>query len=290
MHPCEMNRREMLRRAALGGAAAAVMAAARPAWAAEKPAWPLRVGSYMVDLPEAKLAGLDGVEVRAGRKPADRLEIADPATIALYRQQMRETGLPISSVTVGVLNSCPLASDPRAPAWLEQSIDGARQLGAKVILVAFFGQGNLLDDANQVKQADVDAVVERLKAAAPRAADAGVTLAIENTLSAAQNLEILGRVGHRAVRVYYDVGNSTNRGYDCPAEIRLLKDKIVQFHFKDNPHYMGEGAVPFPAIADAIREINYRGWIVLETTSPSKDKVADARRNAAFVRTLFGMG
>lgn len=51
---------------------------------------------------------------------------------------------------VGLLNTNPLASDPRAPAWLEQSIDAARDLGAGVILVAFFGKGNLLQD-NQLK-------------------------------------------------------------------------------------------------------------------------------------------
>jgi len=284
-----INRREMLRYLAAGGAAAGLAAFGRPAWAKSSATLQLRVGSYMVDLEEGKRAGLDGVEVRGGRVAADRLEIGDPAVREKYKQQMRETGLPISSVTVGVLNSYPLASDPRGPAWLEQSIEGAKDLGAKVILVAFFGKGSLLDEAKQVKKRDVDVVVERLKALAPRAADAGVILAIENTLSARQNLEVLHRVGHDCVRVYYDVGNTTNEGYDAPAEIRLLKDRIAQFHFKDNPHYLGEGKVPFPAIADAIRDIGYRGWIVLETTSPSKDKVADARRNAAFVRKLFGM-
>jgi len=39
------------------------------------------------------------------------------------------------------LNSNPLATDPRGPAWLEQSIDAAKDLGAKVILVAFSAGG-----------------------------------------------------------------------------------------------------------------------------------------------------
>ena len=88
--------------------------------------------------------------------------------------------------------------------------------------------------------------------------------------------------------VYYDVGNSTNNGFDPIKEIRWLGPKrICQFHLKDNPHYLGEGKVQFPAIADAIRDIGYRGWIVLETSSPSKNKLADAKRNAASVRKLF---
>jgi L-ribulose-5-phosphate 3-epimerase len=279
-----MRRREMLKLLPAGG----LWALTGQTWAA-RPTAGLRIGACMVNLQEAKQAGLEGVEVRAGNA-ADTLEIADPAVQQKYKDQMRETGLPISSLMMGLLNSYPLASDPRGPAWLEQSIAGAKAVGAKVILVAFFGKGNLLDENKQLKRADVDVVVKRLKVAAPRAADAGVTLAIENTLSAQQNIEIVERVGHKAVSVYYDVGNSTKNGYDVPAEIRLLGKRISQFHFKDNPHYLGEGPVQFAPIAAAVRDIGYQGWIVLETTSPSKDKVADARRNGAFVRKLFQLG
>lgn len=279
-----INRRDALKLLSAGG----LLAVSGRAWGAQRSAG-IRVGSYMVSLEEAKLAGLEGAEIRSGSRPADRLEIADPAVREQYKQAMRQTGLPIPSVTVGVFNTCPLASDPRGPAWLEQAIDGAQDLGAKVILVAFFSKGNLLDESKRVKQADVDVVVERLKAAAPRAEKAGVVLALENLLSARQNLEILERIGHKSVRIYYDVGNTFGQGYDVPAEIRLLGDRIVQFHFKDNPHYLGEGQIQFAPIAAAIRDLGYRGWIVLENVSPSKDKVADARRNGAFVKKLFGL-
>jgi sugar phosphate isomerase/epimerase len=40
-------------------------------------------------------------------------------------------------------------------------------------------------------------------------------------------------------------------------------------------------------MADAITETGYKGWIVLETSSPSKNGVADAKRNADYVRSLF---
>jgi L-ribulose-5-phosphate 3-epimerase len=190
---------------------------------------------------------------------------------------------------IGLFNSNPLVSEPRAPAWLEQSIDAAKDLGAGVILVAFFGKGDLLKDG-QVKAAEVDVAVQRLKAAAPRAREAGVILAIENTLSARQNAAILDLIGESAVRIYYDVGNSTNKGYDVPAEIRFLKDRIACLHFKDRDRYLGEGRIQFEPIAAAIREIGYQGWIVMETANPSKDATADARRNAAFIRKLLGLG
>ncbi|HOA62389.1 MAG: TIM barrel protein [Verrucomicrobia bacterium] len=137
----------------------------------------IRFGACVVDLEQARQAGLDGVEVGVGAG-ADRLEIADPAVRQRYKDQMRQTGLPVCSLMMGLLNSHPLALDPRAPAWLDQAIDAAHDLGARVILVAFFGNGDLLDAAGKVKEADVDVAVDRLKAAAPRAKDAGVILAI----------------------------------------------------------------------------------------------------------------
>jgi L-ribulose-5-phosphate 3-epimerase len=277
------------RRFFLKSAAASVAALAwapSHSWSAAVPP-KIRIGTCRLGLADAKLAGLDGVEVQAG-KPEDTLEIASPEVRARYKAQMKETGLVVSSIMMSQLNSNPLASDPRGPAWLEQTIEGARDLGAKIILVAFFGKGNLLQE-RKLKQAEVEVVIERLKAAAPRARQAGVILALENTLSARQNLDILERVGSEAVQVYYDVYNLAGQGYDTPAEIRLLRQHVACIHFKEGSNYLGQGKIKWEPVAAAIREIGYQGWIVLETSNPSKDGVADARRNAEFIRKLFGM-
>ena len=294
---CECGAAGLSRRAILKGAVAGLAAGSLlPQFLAERclGADPLilRVGSCMIGLKEAKEAGLDGVEVRVGDKPGEQLHIADPAVRQGYKDEMKETGLVISSLMMGLLNQYPLAGDPRAPGWLEQSIDAAKDLGAKTILVAFFNKGNLLDSDRQVKKADVEVVIERLKAAAPRAQQAGIRLGMENLLTAQQNLEILDRIGSDAVGSYYDVGNLTNMGYDVPAGIRLLKDRIFSFHFKDSkgasPSYLGEGNVKFEEIGAAIREIGYKGWIVLEAVN-LKNRIADSRRNGTFIRRLFSM-
>ena len=281
------TRREFFQSAAAGLTGAALAPGLRAAEQGAPRGVKIRLSSCRVGLDQAKEAGLDGAEIRVG-DAADTLAIADPEVRQGHKDKMKETGLVISSFMMGLLNPNPLASDPRAPAWLEQSIDAAKDLRAGVILVAFFGRGSLLQDG-QVKEADVDVVVERVKAAAPRAKDAGVILGIENTLSAEQNARILDRIGHDSVKVYYDVGNTTRMGYDVPAEIRFLNERIASFHFKDGPNYLGEGDVKLDPIAAAIKDIGYRGWIVMETSSPSGDKVADARRNGEYIRRLFDM-
>jgi sugar phosphate isomerase/epimerase len=277
-----MTRRQFIARTALAAASVAWLTKLQAAEPSR-----IRIGSCSLSLTQAQKAGLAGVEVGAG-SPADKLQIADEATRRRYKDEMKETGLVVSSLMMGLLNSAPLATDPRGPAWLEQSIDAAKDLGAKVILVAFFGKGDLLDKDGKVKQQDVDVVVERLKAAAPRAKDAGVTLAIENYLPATENVRILDRINHDSVKIYYDVFNTgVTKGYDVPAELRLLKQRVAQVHFKNGPKYLEDRKGYFEPIVAALKDINYGGWIVLETSAPSKDPVADARRNADFTRRLL---
>jgi sugar phosphate isomerase/epimerase len=233
----------------------------------------------------AKRCTLDGLEVSPGG-PADRLQIADPAWRAKLKEAAAKTGVAVSSVAMGLLNECPLASDPRGPAWLEQVIEATADLGARAILLAFFGPGDLLE-GTELKAKEADVVVGRLKDAAPNAKQAGVILGVESYLSAAQNLDLLKRIGSDSVRVYYDVRNSTDKGYDVPAEIRTLGDRICQVHFKDGEHYLGEGKVDMDGVAASMAAIGYQGWVVLETSCPSKDRDADFTRNAAYARKLL---
>lgn len=279
-----MNRRSFLVR---GGAALTAAALPPTAWGESAPKPAIRFGACVVGLPQAREAGLEGIEPGVGG-PADLLDISKPEVRQRYHAQMKETGLSVCSLMMGLLNSNPLATDPRAPVWLDQSIDAARDLGAKVILVAFFGAGDLLDGKSQLKETEADEVVRRLKAAAPKAKEAGVILGIENMLNGEQNARLLDRVNHESVQVYYDVYNTgTSKGHNVPADLKLLKGRLAQLHFKNGPKYLDEEPAKFEPITAAVKEIGYRGWIVLETSSPSGNAVADVRRNAEYLRKLL---
>lgn len=287
-----ISRRQFLAGSAAGVAALSVAAERSDAAGSANPIllsacdWSLGADGP-AGLAVAKDVRLDGLELSAGTAE-DILKIADPAYRQQYKDMMKTTGIAVSSVAMGFLNGSPLATESRGVAWLEQTIEATKDLGASVILVAFFGQGDLRN-GKELKKTETDALIGKLKEAAPKAKASGVVLGLENTLSAEANLRILDRVGNDAVRVYYDTGNSTDNGYDVPAEIRLLRDRICQFHFKDGGHYLGEGKVAMKPVADAMAAIQYKGWVVLETAIPSKDRIADFRKNAGYVRGLLGI-
>ncbi len=157
-----------------------------------------------------------------------------------------------------------------------------KALNTRVLLVPFFGKWALETAAEKERTGDA------LRELAPEAEKAGVILGLENTISAEDNVRIMDRSRSRNVLVYYDVGNSTRAGFDVVDEIRWLgKDRICQIHLKDNPYYLGEGSIPFPAVAQAIRDIGFRGWCNLETdVHPGAQVEADMMRNLDYIRKL----
>ena len=235
---------------------------------------------------KAKDIGFDGIELCMGVNYREHpLWQADG--IDKVNSLADAAGIEVSSLSPGGFTAYSFmhptdSTRSEGIAKLQYLAETCPQVGAKVILVPFFGNG-------QIKAEHITAprFLDGLKAAAETAEKQGVSLALESTLSAEQHLQIIDGVGSSAVGVYYDMGNATGFGYDAPAEIRELGDAITQMHIKDTGgNHAGEGDVDFPAVFDAVHAIGYDSWFVLET--PGKDApVASAEKNLNFVRTSF---
>lgn len=241
-------------------------------------------------LDEAKKLGLDGVEIEAhsGGKPGAELQCFDKALQQAYRDKIKETGMVVSSICMGHCNTYPVFSDPHAAGWIRGTIDVTAAVGGKVILVPFFGNGDmrLNGKSGTLDWSKANKAVEVLKGVADHAREKGITLGLENTLSAEHNLEIVGKVNAPAVQVYYDIANSFGGGYDVPKEIRMLGKKMAQIHFKERGCLLGQGKIDMAAIRDAMVDIGYEGWIVLETPRPLGAEIS-AAYNTGFIRALF---
>lgn len=229
----------------------------------------------------AKELGLDGVQVDMG-SPAAGLPLRKPEVQRAYRDAARATGVEIASIALCSLNSVPLKSDPRAAEWLLDAIDVCHALGRSIVMPACFSDGDL----DMAKTAEIDHLVAALKAAAAKAEKKGITIGLESYLSAEDNLKILERVGSPALKVYYDVGNSTDKGRDVCKEIAVLNKHICEFHFKDAGFMLGQGRIDFKKIRRAIDKIDYSGWIQIEAAAPhglAKDYPAHYK----FIRDIY---
>jgi L-ribulose-5-phosphate 3-epimerase len=245
--------------------------------------WNLNLGANPEAVPLAAKIGFEGVQISFGRKLVDdKMPADDPEVIARYLSLSQQYRIPIDGTCVDKLHDNGLKSDPLARKWVLDSIRLTKALDTKVLLLPFFSRWAL-----QTK-AEMDHVGDALRDLAPEATKAGVILGLENTISAEDNVRIMERSRSASVLVYYDVGNSTEAGFDPVKEIRWLgKDRICQFHLKDNPHYLGEGSIQFGPIMRAIREIQFSGYANLETDVPPKQLDADLRRNLAYIRNVM---
>ena len=229
----------------------------------------------------AKKIGLDGVQVDFGGGEND-LPLFNKDLQQKILAEAKRNEMEIASLAMGTLNGVPYKSDQRTERWVSQAIDVSKAMGANVILLAFFGDGDLRNDPK-----GTDVVVERLKKVAPKAEDAGVALGIESWLGAEEHLAIIERVGSPAVKVYYDVANSHKAGYDIYAEIRRLGRHICEFHAKDYDDLYGKGTIAFAEVRKAMDDTGYRGWLVMEGTKMPLGLEESCRYDAEYLRTVF---
>jgi L-ribulose-5-phosphate 3-epimerase len=279
----EITRRKFICSAVAAGACSRLAIAREQTLRIGVTDWNLNLGANPEAVPLAAKLGFEGVQISFGRKLVDdKMPADDPAVIARYLSLSRQYKIPIDGTCVDRLHDNGLKSDSLAPKWVLDSIRLTKALDTKVLLLPFFSRWAL-----QTK-AEMDYVGDALRDLAPEAAKAGVILGLENTISAEDNVRIMERSRSASVLVYYDVGNSTEAGFDPVKEIRWLgKDRICQFHLKDNPHYLGEGSIQFGPIMRAIREIQFSGYANLETDVPPKQLDADLRRNLAYIRNVM---
>ena len=292
MRDHELSRRAMLRTSAQAAAVLTFATSLTPLLAASGSKkykigacdWSIGKMATPDALGFAKEIGLDGVQVSLGTT-RDDMHLRKPEIQQNYKKAAQQTGVEVASLAIGELNSVPYKKDPRTIAWVSDSVDVCAAFGVNVVLLAFFGDGDLRGDKE-----GVDEVVRRLKGVAPKAEKAGVILGIESWLSADQHLEIIDRVGSKAVQVYYDVCNSNDRGYDIYKEIRQLgkRNLICELHAKENGSLLGKGNVDFRKVREAMEEIGYTGWIQIEGAVPQGATILDSyRSNLKFLREVL---
>ncbi|HEX6891559.1 MAG TPA: sugar phosphate isomerase/epimerase family protein [Chryseolinea sp.] len=235
----------------------------------------------------AKAIGLEGIQVNLGNLK-NNLHLREKSRQQLYVDKSKETGIAISSLAIAELNNVPYKEDPQTEIWVSDSIDVAKNLGVKVVLLAFFHKNDLRGDEKGKLE-----VIRRLKSVAPKAERMGITLGIESYLSAGELTDIIQKVGSNAVKVYYDFRNSADAGYDVIKEIRFLgKESICELHMKENGFLLGKGTLDWKRISETLIDMGYvgDGWMQIEGAIPKDaDIVESYRYNLKYLKDIFGI-
>jgi len=186
----------------------------------------------------------------------------------------RDLGTPLQSLSLSVHRRYALGStnqDIRLQGmeYLARSIDFALDMGIRTLLLA--GADVYYEESTPQTR---DLLAGSLEAAATRAEQAQVMLALENwdkgITSLSEAKTYVEQVNSPWLQLYADIGNLVYAGKDVLEELEAVRGRIAAVHLKDTlPGQLrfvspGEGKVPFRQAFRKLAETGYRGAYVLE--------------------------
>lgn len=277
---------------------AAALAFAGIARAEEKQKYRIGVCDWMI-LKRQKLGavqltkeiGADGVELDMGslgeRETFDN-QLAKPEVRQQFLDKAKELNLEICSLAMSGFYAQSFAERPTALRMVEDCIETMKLTQVKIAFLPLGVKGDL------VKRPELrPTIVERLKAIAPKAEAAGVTIGIETSLDAAAEVQLLKDIGSQAVRVYFNFANALQAGRDLYAELRTLgKERICQIHCTDEDGELLENnkRLDMQKAKRTLDEMGWSGWLVIERSRDRNDPRNVTRNfgaNAKYLRTIF---
>lgn len=241
-----------------------------------------RIGLDVFELAR-KIPGLSGVELQmiyGGRDLSER-------SVALeYKRMANRWGMQVPSIAGIWKPGQKIFDTPVAAKVLSNSIQAAELMGASTVLVALFTFAS--NCPNMADEKSYGPVVSVFQSVAKQAADAGVKLAIETSLTPEEDRKLVDMVGSDSVKVYYDANNEevNHPGQAIPG-IKLVGSRIAQVHLKNQKPLIFEepATVNWNVALKTLRGIGYNGWYVFETEHKTAEQcIAETNQNIELVR------
>jgi len=239
------------------------------------------VGDFDVFRLARQIPELMGVELQvAGAKP----NLRDLDVTRRYKREANRWGMMIPSIA-GVWDRGVNIMSPEGRSTVRQSIRAGELLGVRHILVATLDKGC----PDMSKESSYGPVVELLADVARDAADAGIVLGIEASMSPEDHRKLIDLVNQPSVRVYYDIYNIViyAGAQQAISGIKLLgRSRICQVHVKNENRLIEEpGPLDWKGAFEALNEIEYDGWFVFETGHTDRAEMLQATaKNIAFLQ------
>ncbi|MDP6046382.1 MAG: sugar phosphate isomerase/epimerase family protein [Phycisphaerae bacterium] len=213
--------------------------------------------------------GYDGVEV-----PFNDLSILDPAAT---RKACEAAGVDMTACCVimpGQSISSPDADERvRGVGRLQKMVDITAEMGGNIVSGPLYAPvGHLTGRART--EDEWNWCADGLAAGAEYAAAAGVTLVIEplnrfetylfNT--AADATKLVETVGSENLKIQIDTFHGNIEEKDTAAAIRATGKWLGHFHASESDRgALGTGQVRWSEVFAALHEINYSGWVTIES-------------------------
>jgi len=233
-------------------------------------------------LAKLEQTGFDGVEVP--------LFEGDEAHYKSVGRELERAGLTCSTITVCSPDASPVSPDAaerqRALDRLKWCLDMTAAVGGDVLCgpyTAPLGVFTGREPSEDEKQRAADV----LRAGAEHAAKLNARIAVEflcrfetYMLNTARDAAaMVKRVNHPNLGMLYDTFHANIEEKDPPTALAATAEHVIHFHISENDRGTpGDGHVQWRETFQALRKINYDGWLTIEAFSRLLPEIAAATR------------
>jgi D-psicose/D-tagatose/L-ribulose 3-epimerase len=236
--------------------------------------------SHLPLLPKIKAAGFDGIEVF----------LFNPATFpaADIRRGLEDNGLECTTCSVLSPDVSMVSDDAatrlRSRAHMSDCVKKAAEVGAKIIAGPLYSPVGYLPGRRRTGD-EWKWVVESYQALGDVLTQYGVTIAIEplnrfetyflNT--AADAVMLCDEIGHPNVGILFDTFHANIEEKDIAEGYRVVAPHLKHVHTCENDRGTpGTGHVDWPGVFKALRDIQYDGWLTIESFGFSIGEISAA--------------
>ncbi len=224
--------------------------------------------------------GYDGIELF--------LSPEEPADIPWVKRTLDHVKLERTACSVLPRQAHLVSAEPEVRArgvdYLRRCVERTVELGGSLICGPVYAGLGVMTGSRRTEQ-EWERAVEGLRSVARRAEELSVTLCIEplnrfetyflNTLQDASRL--VHEIGAPNVRIHFDTFHANIEEKQPVAAVRSVAKDLGHVHISENDRGIpGTGHVDWRGILSVLREVDYKGWLTIESFAKPEPELASA--------------